>query len=273
MKKIGFCTILNDFYFKGFLYTFASILKTTPNFNYELNIFEWGELNDDNKSIIKKIYNKVVFKKIDKNKYLNYKFDSEYREWKYNCAYRFEIFNLQEYSKIVYFDCDFLFEISMEELLKNDVRFGACQMQNKIYDVQVENQKVFNAGLMIIDNCFLNQKTIDDLNCILLSPPPQKNKWVGNQPILNKYFYDKITWIPDKFNTTSENISYKNINKNLNYHFVGNKKPWNTIKYDRHILNCINKNNNNNIMLNNIVFKNIDKKYKDMDIFISKILA
>jgi lipopolysaccharide biosynthesis glycosyltransferase len=54
--KIAFTTTLDDKYLLGFLITFNSILNSTPGFNYDLIIFEWGDLLEDSKNKIRELY-------------------------------------------------------------------------------------------------------------------------------------------------------------------------------------------------------------------------
>jgi len=272
--RVAFTTTLDDDYFQGFLYTFSSILKNTPDFNYDLIILEWGTLCNENKEIIKKLYSKVYFKSVQTEKYKNYKFDSKFRKWNYNCNYRFDVF-LLDYDMIIYFDCDFLFEISVHELTKHIIDFGACEMPNKKFDSQINSSKIFNAGLMIIGKKYLTENTKYGLLEIANNNPHKTKNWTGNQPILNRYFLDKITWLPINYNLISEDISIKSFYQQSNYHFVGKNKPWNLdpkSRYDKHILNCIANNNKGNIIFNNMVYKKIEEKYKELDYFLSKNL-
>lgn len=272
--KPAFVTTLDDSYFEGFLYTFASILKNTPNFNHDLVILEWGMLSLANKNIIKKLYSNVHFKKVNIELYKNHKFSKKHRIWNYNCNYRFDIFTLN-YDFVVYFDCDMLFELPATELLMYDVDFGACQMPKYKKYEQVAGSKVFNAGLMLIGKKYLNENTKRELIQIANERPSKRTNWTGNQPILNKYFLNKTVWLPNKYNLISEDISIKSFTEKQNYHFVGNAKPWNpdpSKRYEKYILNCISINNDRNIVFNRMVFKTIEDRYKQLRSFISKIL-
>ena len=258
--KYALTTTLNDAYFDGFLLTFNSILRTTADFNYDLVIFEWGELSDNNKNIIYKLYKNVIYKKIDQESYKNHKFKEIYRKWPYNCNYRFDIFTLNEYDKILYFDCDILFELSVDEILKYNFDFGACQMPNyKSYE-QVKGAKIFNAGIMLVGKRFLNKKTKQEL----INLANTETEWTGNQPIFNNYFLDKMEWLPNCYNLISEDINFELFNKKVNYHFVGHKKPWNidpNERFDKYILHKIAITTNGNIILNKMIYKKINEKY------------
>jgi lipopolysaccharide biosynthesis glycosyltransferase len=268
--KIALTTTLDDSYIVGFLITFSSILNSNPNFDYDLIILEWGKISNTNKEIIKKLYNKIIFKPVDVDLYKNHKFDDVFRKWSYNCNYRFDIFTL-DYDKVLYFDCDFIFEIPIHEMLKKDIDFGACQMPNYTNYDQVEGSKIFNAGLMIVGKKYLNNETREELIKIANTKPTMHQNWTGNQPILNKYFLDKITWLPITYNTLSEDITIKTFSEKRNYHFIGKYKPWAknpNQKFDQYILRSIANNVDNVIILNRIIFKKIQEKCDAQNIFL-----
>jgi lipopolysaccharide biosynthesis glycosyltransferase len=257
--KLALATTLDDRYMRGFLLTFNSILSCTENFNYDLIVLDWGKLSDLNKKIINKLYDKVIFKKVDTKSYENHKFDDVFRQWNYNCNYRFDIFTL-EYDKIIYFDCDMLFEISVNEIFKYDFDFGACQMPNYTSYDQVDGNKIFNAGLMLVGSKFLNENTKKKLIDIANTKPKMYKDWTGNQPILNKYFLDKMDWLPNHYNFLSEDLTVNFLSQKINYHFIGKNKPWNLDrKYDQYIISQISK--NNNIILSRMIYKSIDEKF------------
>lgn len=266
--KVAITTTLDDNYFKGFLITFGSILKTAKNLNYDLIIFDWGNLSDDNKKIISSLYDKVFYKKIDSESYKNHIFDNTFRKWTYNCNYRFDIFELSDYDRVVFFDCDFIFEIDIEEIISYEVDFGACLMSSYTEYAQVSGSKIFNGGMMSIGKKFLNKETKQELIKIANSPPPEKDgfkNWVGNQPILNTYFLDKMDFLPEKFNFLTEAIDKDTFLEPKNYHFIGKKKPWHgddfNSQFDKYILNEI-KTRNYNLILYKMVLKKLIEKYQ-----------
>ena len=50
--KVGLVTTLDDKYITGFLLTLNSLLNSSPNFNYDIIILEWGELSQKSKDLI-----------------------------------------------------------------------------------------------------------------------------------------------------------------------------------------------------------------------------
>jgi hypothetical protein len=228
--KICFTTTLDDKYLQGFLLTLNSILISSPTFNYDVVIFEWGELSDNSKNIIKKLYDKVTFKMVDEEFYKTHKFDDTFREWTYNPNYRFDIFTLSEYDRVVFFDSDMIFEIDVEELLKYDVDFGSCSVPAGRIS-QINDKMGFDAGLMTISKKYLNNDVRTELIKIANSEPPLQDNlrtrnWFGNEPILNTYFLDHITWLPNKFNLIVSEVTLDDIKTKNNYQFTGHNKPW-----------------------------------------------
>ena len=273
--KRAFVTTLCDSYIDGFFITLYSLLASTEKFNYDIVIFEWGTLSDKNKVKIKKLYDNVIFKTVDTESYKNINFSSKIRNWnEFNPAYRFDIFTLKEYQKIIYFDCDILFEIDMNDMLHDDtITFGACKMEECKQYHQTINSDVFNAGLLVIDNIHLNDNTKRDLINISLNHPPVHTvdhdvAWIGNQPILNNYFYDKVIWIPEKYNLMTLRVSKNNFNTKNNYHFIGHKKPWMSIDkydiFDKFILDVLLKREHNNHLLLFSLIKRIVMKYDNI---------
>lgn len=273
--KFAYVTTLCDKYINGFFITFQSILNSHENFDNDLVIIEWGELSDHNKQKIKTLYRNVYFKQIEKEQYKNHFFDTYVRDWgAYKPSYRFEIFTLNDYEKILYFDSDIIFEVDSRDLLQNkNIKFGACQMLDYSNYYQTISDKIFNAGLMVIDNCFLTEKVKNDLIKMSLSSPPKDTlndnfKWIGNQPILNNYFINDIFWLDEKYNLMIDRINRNNIKNKNNYHLIGKNKIWFDgdlyKKYDRFVIDIIKSNQNNNEINCFILLKKIIKKYDNL---------
>jgi len=228
--KIAFTTVLDDKYISGFLIAFNSLLRVSPTFNHDLVVFEWGELSDDNKALIRSLYENVTFKMVEGDLYKDHEYDETFRVWTYNCNYRFDCFTLEEYDRVVFFDCDMIFQLDAEELLSYDVDFGACQVDVGRIS-QIGNQKGFDAGLMTIGKKYLNKETRNELLNIASSEPPKEefltsSKWMSDEPIINTYFLDKITFLPEKFNYLVAELKNKDLRNKNNYQFAGHNKPW-----------------------------------------------
>lgn len=228
--RVCFTTVLSDKSVRGFLITLNSLLTSNSGFNYDVVIFEWGELSEKNKNIILKLYKKVIFKKVEANLYEKHQYDDTWRKWTYNCNYRFDVFSLKEYDKAVFFDSDIIFEMPFDNILNQDIQFGACESgEEETY--QFKNKKHFNGGFLIIGKKFLNEKTRMGLIKIAETRPPvekrlKTNNWISDQPILNTYFENKINWLSNEYNHPVFLLNNHNIKTPKNHHFVGPNKPW-----------------------------------------------
>ncbi|NDA62322.1 MAG: hypothetical protein EBX50_09785, partial [Chitinophagia bacterium] len=144
-----FVTTLNNLFVKGALITINSLIrccKTPPN----IIILYWEEISEENKALIDKIYANIIYRKVNIQDYPAAKFDSNYRVWKYNCHFRYDIFDLGlDFDRVVYFDCDIIFNTVIEELLSFDVDFGAVSRPAGTI-VQLNNRVGFDAGLISI---------------------------------------------------------------------------------------------------------------------------
>ena len=229
MKKVAITTVLDDKYLPGFLITMHSMLKSSKSLNCDLIILEWGDLCDANKSLIKTLYPNTIFKMVDVTSYSNHEYDDTWRKWTYNCNYRFDIFSFADYDRVVFFDCDMIFQIDMAELFALEYDFAAAPAsKNQIQ--QINREIGFEGGLLSIGKKYLNSQTKADLIKVALSTPPparvKTTKWVSDEPILNTYFLDKITWLPEKFNLTVDRITRDHFKTPQNYQFIGHNKPW-----------------------------------------------
>lgn len=228
--KVAVTTVLDDKYFAGFLITLNSFLCVTKIKNWDLVILEWGNLRDEYKSIIKSLYPNTYFRSVETNYYSTHQYDTTWRTWTYNCNYRFDIFTFTDYDRVIFIDSDIIFQLGLEEILEYDVDFAASRAQ---YDsvVQISTPHGFDGGLMTIGKKFLNFDTRDKLIEIALQDAPpdvniNSNKWVSDEPILNTYFLDKMSWLPNQFNHIVATTTFDTFNSPANYQFTGHNKPW-----------------------------------------------
>jgi lipopolysaccharide biosynthesis glycosyltransferase len=261
--NVCFATVLDDKYLKGYLITMNSLLEATPDFSYDVMIFEWGDLSENSKEIIKKLYKNVIFKKVDVKLYEKHEFDDFYRKWTYNCNYRFDVFALKEYDTVVFFDCDIIFQNNINDLLKYDSNFAACSL-DKERVLQTDSEKCFDAGLMVIGKRFLNYNTRDMLIKEANKTPPKipnfkAEKWLSDEPILNNFFKNDVFLLPKKYNTVVSDVTDEIFLEKPNFQYTGDKKPWdgNTIdeQFSKFTIECITRDQKK--YLHNIRFKKL----------------
>lgn len=267
-QKVAFTATLDDKYMQGFLVTFSSMLRSSKNFNYDVIIFEWGQLSDKNKAVIKSLYDKVIFKMVDIKLYESHNFDDTYRKWTYNCNYRFDIFALEEYDRVVFFDADMIFQIDVDEVLAYDIDFGACPLGKGVVS-QIGDRIGFDAGFMTIGKKYLSKQVRQELIDIANSPPPVENhfntqSWFGNEPILNTYFLDKMVWLPIRFDLVVSETMLEHLKVKNNFQFTGHNKPWYGTSYEEQFSAYALKKitTNNGKLLSRIIFQKIIFAYQ-----------
>lgn len=224
--KIACCSTLNDQYFDGFITFFYSLQKHNPWFNGPYYIFSWGDLSETNIVKLKTIYDNFIIKHIDNLHYSHCQYTNEFREWNINCNNRFEIFTLEEYDKIIFFDVDMLCLGDIKEIFESNVSFGACTIKesSEIDHPSKYNKmlKSFDGGLMVISKQYLTVNVRNELIDISL-----QKKWSSDEPILNTYFDNsKVTFLPKKYNTLTSEITELLLQEAKLIQFIGDKKPW-----------------------------------------------
>jgi len=242
-KKFAFVLLVDDNSFLGARVTISGILLHASR-PFKIVVFYWN-LSQQNKNKIKSMDSNIVFKKIPQEDYKNCKFASFPRNWDYNCAYRFEIFTLCEYDKIVYIDCDFLIQNNISKLFRKNIKFGAVRAEG---DCLIQGNKHFNAGLLVIDKEYLNNNIKKELINLCSSAAPlfnDKTEWISDEPVLNFFFKD-VSFLEKKYNYLVTTLKI-NKDKDVNYHFNGDIKPWGKKSFDEAFNSCffkcfINKN-------------------------------
>jgi len=230
--------LIDDNSFLGSCVTIQGI-KEYAKLNYDLVVYTWKNLSENNKNNLLKINDKIIFKEIPEEDYINCKFGKLPRVWDYNCAFRFEIFTLSEYNKILYIDCDFLIQNDITQIFKLKSNFGAVKAAE---DYMAQGDKRFNAGLLLIDNMYLCKKVKEELIAINLQPAPFFNnsqEWISDEPVLNTYFKE-VKYLKKKFNYLVTSLEIDEIDGN-NYHFNGTVKPWQTDTFYKAYNECFLK--------------------------------
>ena len=143
---------------------------------------------------------------------------------------------LPDIEKVIYFDCDFVINDSLNKLYKIDMEdkpiAGVQDIKKKML---VKNPTYVNAGMLIFDlkrmrelnleEVFLNwtQKHLVNITC-------------GDQEIINEVCKGQIKLLPDEWNVQSSNFtnrsSYTKNPKGI--HFISKKKPWHYGSYSYH---------------------------------------
>jgi lipopolysaccharide biosynthesis glycosyltransferase len=217
--------VLSEDYLLGAQVFLKSLIKNNPNFNLPFIIFIWEDFNF---LCLKDIYPNIIFKRINLKLYKDSKNFSQYRVWKYNVFCRLEMFKLQKYDYLFYFDFDMLVLKNIEHIFQLKFDFAAASTAS--------NSKWFNGGFFIVGKKYLNKKIFNSLLALSKS-----RNWEGNEALLNSFFYKKVHFLESQYNTiTIDTINIQNISI---LHFVGEKKPWyNGTLTDRYPFSCFQTN-------------------------------
>jgi lipopolysaccharide biosynthesis glycosyltransferase len=238
----AFVTLLDDRYYTGGALSIYTLLKSTPDFNYPIVIIDWGQLSSPNKQKLKILYPNITFRQIPITDYSDIAFDKVNRSWNYNCSYRFEIFNLCEFDNILFFDSDIIFQQNMNYVVRCGADFAAIQRPLE-RGLQFRGKRYFNGGLMLVGKKYLNTQIKADLIGYARQAAPRDSrdtrvtsrKWVGNEPILNRYFEQYVTFIEKKYNFCIDECDTNTLKETNNLHFIGEHKPWTHNSLDKYI--------------------------------------
>jgi lipopolysaccharide biosynthesis glycosyltransferase len=219
---IAFFTALNDSFMPGMRALLKSLLKNNSWFNADFLILSDGNLSQESKEELHRLYNKIKIIDVKKEDYMECKDTID--NWDFNLFYRFDVFELGHlnYDKIIMIDSDMLVLRDINDLLQLNYDFAACR---KYPDLMPElgnlNNDFFNCGLIILSKEIINKQHKTNL----INLAKEKN-WSSDQPLFNLYFRNKVTLIPQKFNTVSSGVTKQTLNDISILHFHGDLKPW-----------------------------------------------
>lgn len=210
--------IATENYLEELVITVFNVCKYLPD-NIDFIIL----LDFDNSVLNKlsKLHKNIKFKKINKERYLHLSFENPWRKWKYNCGYRFEIFDLKEYDKICYIDLDIIIRKNFIDIFEYVDDIGFCM--NRVGSIP-EFKKVqgFNAGICVVGKKYLDINTVNRLISIAA-----RKDYSSDEAVLFAYFGNKFTALPSRFNTLSSFITDPKIFNDADIiHFIGHNKPW-----------------------------------------------
>ena len=212
-----FASTLNKKYLPGARAFLKSLIEKN-SFNYLYNFFVFDEIDQNERNSLENVYPNINFIDIDKSLYNYYNTCDTFRNWGINCYNRFDIFTLK-CEKVIFFDVDIIVLDSINEISDFNGEFGAIEAPN-YSRLDHTTSKFFDGGVMIISKKFLSEKTRDTLIDI-----SKQKKWSSDEPVLNAFFENSVTYLPNKYNVLT--FDYPNHRNNTSIlQYVGHKKPW-----------------------------------------------
>lgn len=238
--KTAFISNVNNKFAYPFKVMLYSLLYNNPKFNYDYIVLEnnhKSQFDKTHKKDILNIYPNVKFINLNLESYKQYTSalhgQGTVRRWLNNeysfeeVLSRFEIFNFEEYDKIIYLDCDLIINTTLDDFIQNYNDY-------ECYGGMHSAENFFNGGVLIINK--LNNTFNDYKNrCLDILNSSDEGSYRGNQMILNKCFENSNDYFPTKYNLTvchHQHIPEKNKSvgcpsyDNAILHYVGAGKPW-----------------------------------------------
>lgn len=251
--KIGLVIVGEDYYInQDYIITLIkSFLYHNKWFNGDIIFFEddyYNKISNSNKERLKLYYDKIIYNKVDAYGIYHKIFQnniSRIFEEKYIHAYpKFEIFNLEEYDKILCIDGDVIVNDNLQDLFEQDIEFGATSSLRYFYEdipLIYENESFklskeymadsygFNSGMMYFGNKkFLNKSIYKEFILFIRNYCENKSNTLGcfDQDLLVNFLYQYkkyITWLPPFYNVCiyqlQDNyyVNGRNIKDELNF--------------------------------------------------------
>lgn len=213
---------------KAFLY---SLLHNNRWFDKDLLLLSDGQLSSKNILLLKKIYPNIKIVEAKTHDYLSCKKTT--RDWGFNLYYRFDLFDLgkEGYDRIIMFDADMLVLKDIKDLFLQTCDIGACEKYLGIDEIDPGNilasrKKRFNCGLITVSKNLMTpgiKKALIDIAA--------EKSWSSDQPVLNKYFEKRVSYLPQKFNTPTSLLTEDTLDMVSIVHFHGISKPWDSEEY------------------------------------------
>lgn len=141
------------------------------------------DLPDIYKTNMGKLYSNIGFYDIDKGNYKS--FDGQGSKF-----FKFEMFKIKGYDKLIFMDSDIIFIKSLNYFIEKEVSDLKFAMMRE------NHRETYNAGLIVMDKEYINDKIYMDL----IRYPWTPNEFGHDQQIFNKYFDGRIQRIHAKYN-------------------------------------------------------------------------
>jgi len=249
--KQACCSVINsDYvsYFKTFMY---SLLQHNSDFDMDYIVLcDKDDLTKGDIKSLNSLYNNFIFRQINLNAYdsMNMSNTKGLRNktagshhfkngiWSY---YRLDLFLLEEYFKVNWFDVDMLVTGSLGDFfaLRDDDHVLACVDQigtARTKKKYASENHYINAGVVSYGKNLLTEENYFAL--IDKASSEFETLTLADQTLIIKTFRDKIKFINTKFNTHHKitispcrQYPKADLNNVAIIHYCGSQKPWNYI--------------------------------------------
>lgn len=243
MKKsiINICIACDNNYAKYAGVVIASVLANAKESDF-LNIYILdGGIKESLKEDLNKLKNikdcYIDFIPINEDLFKDYKAVKTHKYISIATFYRLKLPTLlPSIDKVIYFDCDFIVNSSLNELFNIDMEGYpiAGVLDNKRKMVK-RNPTYINAGMLIFDINKMKELNLEE-KFLLWAKQNLPQITCGDQEIINEVCKNNIKIIDEEWNVQSSNFTNRSsyIKKPKGIHFVSKKKPWRFASYSYH---------------------------------------
>ena len=237
---------VNNAFALGAAITLYSFLKNNPWYDGDIiigcGVDEGMGLTEENREMLLNLYHSLSIVELSFNEFYNI----------YNSlvpiaqggvgfemtVYKFHVFRLSGYERVVVFDADMLIIGDIKEIFEKNIDFGALyevkneDFSNDVYKLR-ENE-YFNVGIMVIGEKYLDEAVILECDKILSngkifddSKIPHHKGLYPEQDILNVFMEDKeVTLIPRTYSADRFFCDENNYYDVKIVHYLRYLKPW-----------------------------------------------
>ena len=244
--KYCVCTMVNDKFARGCEVMLYSFLSNNSWFDGDVVVICGKEgspmpLSEDSKERIGNIYHKTIFKEYEYSDFFDIinKVQNFALAGTESLLYKFPVFEMEEYDRILFLDSDLLIIGDIKELFDNDAPFTACPDRcDAAYNDTLwhkRTEEYYNMGLFVVNKPYIHKGMINEFlslfDTIDFTQITRWNPHHGNfvdQDTFNAYFLDKGAVVApasiynfDRFRFDDGNNDRAKI-----VHYLEPNKPW-----------------------------------------------
>lgn len=243
MDNISICFCINDKYAQYLGVVLTSILLNNPKTAFKFYVLS-SDISEENKNILntlKKTYKnfEIFYINIDKNRFKNFKINIDYIS--IETYYRYILADvIPNEDKILYLDVDLIVNNELKDLWNTNINDYYCAAVKDLnFDTEKykkcigmnDAEEYINAGVILFNLKKLREDNISEKYFENNEIYKDKIKY-QDQDIINITLSNKIKIIDSIYNFT-RNDKTKDYNTAVIIHFVGAKKPWKSLSFNK----------------------------------------
>lgn len=243
MDKISICFCINDKYVQYLGVVLTSILLNNRKETFKFYVLS-SDISEENKNILNTLKKKyknfeIFYIHIDKNRFKNFKINIDYIS--IETYYRYILADvIPKEDKVLYLDVDLIVNNDLKDLWNININDYYCAAVKDLnFDTEKykkcigmsDNEEYINAGVILFNLKKLREDNIAEKYFKNNEIYKDKIKY-QDQDVINITLSNKIKIIDSIYNFT-RNDKTKNRNDAVIIHFVGAKKPWKSLSFNK----------------------------------------